>query len=101
MALHHLPMNEKVALYRRIHNALAAGGIFAYGDYVADADEAAELAAQYAAAIARLGGAAAGPLHLDIPFTVEDELRALRAAGFTRVGVPFRTARAAVFHATS
>jgi hypothetical protein len=57
--------------------------------------------AQYVVAIERLGGAAAGPVHLDIPFTMENELRALRAAGFTEISVPYRAARAAVFRATN
>ncbi|MGD9675213.1 MAG: class I SAM-dependent methyltransferase [Candidatus Bipolaricaulia bacterium] len=99
MALHHHPFDEKVALYRRVHSALRPGGPFINGDYIVSADEAARLMAEYKAAIRRLGGAPRSPIHLDIPFTVEDEVRALRTAGFLAIDVVRRAARSAVIRA--
>ena len=100
MALHHHPFDEKVALYCRVHSALRPGGPFVNGDYIVSAGEAARLMAEYEDAVRRLGGAPRSPLHLDIPFTVEDEVRALRAAGFVAIDVVRRAARSAVIRAT-
>ena len=76
LAIHHLDDHEKADLFARIHAALAAGGRFVLADVIAPDD----------------------PTHARIPLTpgydrpspLDDQLRWLREAGFTAVGVGYQ-----------
>ena len=96
MALHHHPFEEKVDLFSRIRRALKPGGCFINGDYIVSPDEASRMLAVYDAAISGLDPDA-GPVHIDIAFSMDDELEVLRRAGFDSIEVPYHRAAAAVF----
>lgn len=96
MALHHHPFDEKADLFSRIRRALKPGGCFINGDYIVSPDEAAKMLAAYEAAIPGLDPNE-GPVHIDIPFSMDDELAVLRRAGFDSIEVPYYRAAAAVF----
>jgi tRNA (cmo5U34)-methyltransferase len=92
LALHHVPtMAEKAALFGRIFQALRPSGVFVNADATMPADEAGRQAAfdAWAAHMARSGiddaqarGHFAEWSGEDTYFPLEDELRALSAAGF-------------------
>ena len=90
MALHHWLSAEKLALYRRIFDALRLGGRFVNGDYVRSDDDP----------LPTCPGASDEPttrlVHVDRPLSVDEEQRLLRESGFALVRVAFATARSAV-----
>lgn len=96
MALHHHLPRIKLALYRKVYDALRAGGQFVNGDYVAD-----ELDDEAASALRRLSQRTeAGPpggYHIDLPLPVDTERSLLGRAGFAEIYIPFCRSRAAVF----
>ena len=96
MALHHHPFEEKVELFTRIRKALKPGGRFVNGDYIVSPEDARESLSAYEAAMAQRG-MEEGPVHIDIPFSMEDELDVLRLAGFDSIEVPYHYASTAVF----
>ena len=96
MALHHHLFEEKVELFTRIRMALKPGGCFINGDYIVSPKEASEMLAAYQAATVGMKPDE-GPVHIDIPFCMEDELDVLRRAEFDSIEVPYHRAAAAVF----
>ena len=96
MALHHWPSETKLALYRRICDALRPGGQFINGDYIL-ADGAQDPLPTFPGASS---GENAELVHVDLPLPLEVEERLLADAGFTTVRTAFRTSRAAVLVAT-
>ena len=82
-SLHHFTKDEKLPLYRKLYDALTAGGYFILTDYFARSDEAEEL---YRSELTRLKveqGIDDGEFyHYDTPLTVAHETEALEEAGF-------------------
>jgi tRNA (cmo5U34)-methyltransferase len=89
--LHHLNPTEKLALFRKLINALRVGGVYAQCDYFA-ADEAQEAALreQYNELCQAKGYQNGERVHFDTPLTVEHELALLRLAGFGDVRMLWR-----------
>ena len=92
LALHHVPtLREKRGLYRRVHDALRAGGVFVNADVVMPA-AASERDAVFGLWADHMAGGgitrALARAHFaewadeDTYFPLEDEMAALRAAGF-------------------
>jgi tRNA (cmo5U34)-methyltransferase len=92
MALHHWMPFVRLGLYRRIHEALRVGGWFVNGDYVESELESNRRLEAFAT---RVVGADHG-LHIDLPLTVDHEIRLLGEAGFAEVRVALRQTRACV-----
>lgn len=85
-SLHHFFQEEKAALYRKIHRSLTPGGSFILGDYIACCDEEEEMLQRvYLEKRRRYQIPETQFVHFDIPLTLEHEMEALRAAGFTEV----------------
>jgi tRNA (cmo5U34)-methyltransferase len=102
LAIHHLSDPKKRQLFRKIARALSPGGYFGDGDDHLPEDP--QFDARFAQVAATLGppdgargSAPRSPQRVwhaherfDRPWTVAKELDALAAAGFRRVGVPWR-----------
>ena len=79
---------EKIPLYTRLHVALKTGGSFILTDYFArDAEEEQTLRAELLRLKAAEGIAEVEFYHFDTPLTVEHEMEALAAAGFTKIEI--------------
>jgi tRNA (cmo5U34)-methyltransferase len=100
MTVHHLLPEPKVALYRKIHEALKPDGSYIEGDFVVDAAEEQEYLEYYQKKMQALDPQKAGLYHLDLPFTVEKQIRLLTEAGFRNVTVTWHKGAAAVFRCT-
>lgn len=97
MTVHHLLPAPKVELYRRIHESLKPGGSYIEGDFVVDAAEEQEFLEYYQEKMQTLDPQKAGLYHLDLPFTVEKQIRLLKEAGFDNVTATWHKGAAAVF----
>ena len=82
-SLHHFSETVKRELYRCVHTALKSDGVFLYGDFTAASREQQDVSVAEAARI-RQGNNLSDDecYHLDMPFTAENEMRLMRAAGF-------------------
>jgi len=96
-SLHHFLPGEKTAIYRKIHEALREGGVYVEGDFVVDEEDAEEYMQVYRDHMAEGNGAL---YHLDIPFTLDTQIRLLTEAGFSKVEVLYHEDAAAVYKAT-
>ena len=84
--MHHFTHDEKLHIYRKIHDALKSGGTYIECDYMCTTQaqedgffaELARLKAEQ-----RLGD---GWFHFDVPCTVENQIKLLKAAGVTIQG---------------
>lgn len=87
-SLHHFTKEEKIPLYRKLHDALKDHGYFILTDYFALSDEE-EL--EHRRELLRLKAAQGITddefYHYDTPLTVQHETEALLAAGFSSVEV--------------
>ena len=85
-SLHHFTKEEKLPLYRKLHNALKPGGYFILTDYFAPTEE---LEREYRDNLLQLkaeqGIADNDFYHYDTPLTVSHETEALTQAGFHSV----------------
>lgn len=82
-SLHHFTAERKLPLYRKIHQALKAGGVYVETDYAAvDEQEEAFYFAEYAKFSQN---ARPGDYHYDTPLTANHTMALLKQAGFTQV----------------
>ncbi len=87
-SLHHYSAEEKVPLYTRLRQALRRGGCFVLTDYFALSEEEEESRRAELLRLRREAGVPADVIwHFDTPLTVEHEVAALFAAGFSAVRV--------------
>lgn len=83
--LHHFTHEEKLRLYRRVFQSLLPGGVYVEADYVAHTQEQEDLfLAERARKLSEMGGPE-GLWHLDIPCTVENQMRLLKESVFSVV----------------
>lgn len=100
MAMHHLPPEPKRRLYTKIKTALKPGGLYIEGDYIAENnEEEGRMLATYNQQIAGLDGFQEGAYHIDIPFTVETQIKLLLEAGFATAEPLWREGPDAIFTA--
>ena len=85
-SLHHFTQNEKILLYKKLHGCLLEGSFFILTDYFARSDEE-EKAFRYELLRLKVEQGISDDefYHFDTPLTVEHEIEALRAAGFSHV----------------
>lgn len=87
-SLHHYSAEEKVPLYTRLRQALRRGGCFVLTDYFALSEEEETLRRAELLRLRREADVPADLIwHFDTPLTVEHEVAALFAAGFSAVRV--------------
>jgi len=85
-SLHHFTMEEKIALYRRLYAALKENGYFILTDYFAHEDAFEEFCRTELNRLKAEQGISDNEFyHYDTPLTLEHEMQARRAAGFSRV----------------
>ena len=95
MTLHHLDEKLKINLYRVLRNLLKTNGIYIEGDFVVNQVESEKYTKIYQEHLMQI--ARNGIYHIDIPFTVEKQLRCIRNAGFTDIDLLWKKKKAAVF----
>ena len=87
-SLHHFTKAEKIPLYTRLHDALKPGTAFILTDYFArDEEEEQALRGELLRLKKAQGIAEVEFYHFDTPLTVEHEMEALTAAGFTKIEI--------------
>jgi tRNA (cmo5U34)-methyltransferase len=94
---HHLIPDNKLALYRKIKDALKKAGTYIEGDYVVTIEEEKQLMKQFNEIRKFDKSIADGTHHIDIPLSVETQMGLLRKAGFTKVNVVWAQGNSAVF----
>ena len=87
-SLHHFSQERKLALYKKIYDAVKPGGVFIYGDYTVDTAERQQELALINDIKRGAQGIKEGEFyHFDTPFTPELEMQLMKAAGFTSADV--------------
>jgi len=87
-SLHHFTKEEKIPLYAKLYRALKEGGYFILTDYFSLSEEEEQKHRQNLIALkAEQGIVDEEFYHYDTPLTVENEAKALMAAGFSAVEV--------------
>ena len=87
-SLHHFSEERKLALYKKIFDAVKPGGVFIYGDYTVDTTERQQELALINDLKRGAQGIAEGEFyHFDTPFTPELEMQLMTAAGFASVDI--------------
>lgn len=87
-SLHHFTKEEKLPLYRQLHQALKPDGYFILTDYFAASEEEEAFDQAELSRLKALQGITGGEFyHYDTPLTLEHEIEALSAAGFSSVEV--------------
>lgn len=85
-SLHHFTKEEKLGLYKKLHQALKDGGFFVLTDYFAELPEQESF---FQGELLRLkaeqGLGDDDFYHYDTPLTLEHEMEALREAGFREI----------------
>ena len=86
--MHHFFPEQKLGVYRVIRKALKPGGIYVESDFYVDAARAEQYRRQYDAHMSQLPERTqAGQYHIDIPRTIDEQIRLLSDAGFRIVEV--------------
>jgi tRNA (cmo5U34)-methyltransferase len=96
MSLHHLMPAKKIALYKKLRNALVPTGAYVEGDYVVSLEEEKRLLNDHNLQKKNNSLLDDGQYHIDIPFSEETQIRALKEAGFKEVSIIFHTSRSNV-----
>lgn len=83
-SLHHFTPEQKLSLYKKLHESLKPGGYFILTDYFAESEEHEQ---EYFATLCRLkseqGITDDSFYHYDTPLTVGHEIQVLKKAGFS------------------
>lgn len=84
--LHHFKPEDKLVIFKKLHDCLKVGGCYIQGDYAAESEEMeAYLFAECERRRKRSGIPEGTFVHFDTPLTLEHEMQLLRAAGFGHV----------------
>lgn len=84
-AMHHFNHEQKLVLYKKIHECLKSGGVFINGDTMAKTKDDELRKYQLAESVYREQNKPFGSLHIDIPFCYEHETDVLREVGFNNI----------------
>lgn len=87
-SMHHFTKEEKIPLYKKLHEALKKDGYFILTDYFAPNDGEEKFYRSELARLKRLQGIADNEFyHYDTPLTVSHEIEALTEGGFSSVEI--------------
>lgn len=87
-SLHHFSKEEKIPLYAKLHKSLKKTGYFILTDYFSLSDEEEELHRNELLHLKQLQKINDNEFyHYDTPLTVEHEMKALQAAGFSSIKI--------------
>lgn len=85
-SLHHFTKEEKIPLYRKVHQALKADGYVILTDYFAASDDEENAFRKELVRLKAEQGISDNEFyHFDTPLTVEHEIEALKEAGFSSI----------------
>ena len=101
MSFHHLMPANKIALYKKLRKALGPTGTFVEGDYIVSLEEEKRLLREFYLQKENNALLEDGQYHIDIPFSEETQIRALKDAGFKDINIIYRTSRSNVVVAKS
>ena len=88
MTMHHLWPDEKIEVYHKIHSTLKPDGCYIEGDFTMDDIGVEQYKRRYEMITASLPQKAeSGEYHVDIPCTVETQIKLLHDAGFNLVEI--------------
>lgn len=90
MSFHHLLPAKKIVLYKKLRKALVPMGTFVEGDYIVTPKEEKRLLKEFYLQQKNNSLLEDGQYHIDIPFSEETQIRALKEAGFKKINVIFR-----------
>ena len=95
--MHHFSHDEKVGLYRKIHKALKPEGVYIEGDYMVT-EQSVEDELHDESAIIRLEmNIPQGEYyHIDIPYTVDNQIAMFKQTGFSSTDSVFRMANTTI-----
>ncbi|MEG1254593.1 methyltransferase domain-containing protein [Clostridium sp.] len=82
MTMHHFLYNEKLALYKKIKEALKEGGSYIEGDYVVTKYYERKWLKQREELLKQYGDEKIKLYHIDIPFALNTQKRLFKEAGF-------------------
>lgn len=87
-SLHHFAREEKIPLYQKLYQALKPNGYFILTDYFALSEQEENFCKVELARLKKLQGITGSELyHYDTPLTVQHEMEALSAGGFSSVQI--------------
>lgn len=86
-SLHHFNEEQKLAIYRKVYNALIPSGMYIEGDYTVDSLEKQEFHIIENERLRSEAGITDGFFHYDTPLTTETQKRLLSQARFSDVKV--------------
>lgn len=101
MSFHHLMPVKKIALYKKLREALIPTGTFVEGDYIVSLEEEKRLLKEFHLQKENNSLLEDGQYHIDIPFSEETQIRALKDAGFKDINIIFRTSSSNIVVAKS
>ncbi len=89
--MHHFGYEKKLGLYRRLYESLKADGVYIECDYMVESQEEQDFYFSENIRIRREFGLSEDEFyHYDTPFTVDNQIRMLKEAGFIDVRKVFR-----------
>ena len=98
--LHHFTHEEKLALYRKLRQALKAGGCYIECDYMAETQEQEDYFFAEKARLEKQQNLVKGEYyHFDTPCTMDHQKRLLKQAGFSSVEVVWRQENTTILYA--
>ena len=87
-SLHHFTKTEKIPLYEKVFQSLSANGYFILTDYFATSEEQENFFRQEFLRLKKEQGINDNDFyHYDTPLTLENEIQALKNAGFSKIDV--------------
>lgn len=96
MSFHHLMPEKKIALYKKLKEALVPMGTFVEGDYIVSPQEEKRFLREFLLLKKNNALIEDGEYHIDIPFSEETQIQTLKEAGFKTIDVIFRTSKSNV-----
>lgn len=87
---------KKIALYKKLRQALTKKGLYIEGDYIVTLDEEKRLLKEFRQQTKNNTPLEDGQYHIDIPFSEVTQIQTLRDAGFKDINIIFRTSRSNV-----
>ena len=94
--LHHFLRDNKIKLYKNIHGALKAHGLYFEDDYMVDEKSLDNMQSESTRLRHEQNIPDGEFYHFDIPYTIEDQIEMLKEAGFTRIDITNRSDTGAI-----